>query len=242
MTTHSNISSGHHPGALHELALATASLLGDQDVIGMTTSLLSGCVRATGAAAAGLVVTRPDDQHLELLASTSHRVQELELYQLQVDEGPCVEAVKTLAPVTVIGPQEIAIRWPAVTAAFERAGYLAVHAAPMVWRGKALGAVNLFFTTTGSVADSTEVAQAFADMATIALVHSGRLTAQDVVGRAKAALDDRIVVERAKGVLAYTKNVPPDEAFDLLLALAAAAAQPLGEVATQVIENAINAD
>jgi hypothetical protein len=240
MTIHGNISFGHHPGALHELAVATASLLGDQDVIGMTSSLLSGCVRATGGAAAGLVVSRPDDQHLELLASTSHRVQELELYQLQVDEGPCVDAVKTLAPVTVIGPQQIAIRWPAVAEAFERAGYVAVHAAPMIWRGEALAAVNLFFTTAGSVADSTEIAQAFADMATIALVHSGRVTAQDIVARAKAALDDRIVVERAKGVLAYTKDVPPDEAFDLLLALSATSAQPLGEIATQIIENAVN--
>jgi hypothetical protein len=224
--------------ALHELALASSTLIGDQDVIGATTSFLVGCVRATGAAAAGLVVSRPGDNQLELLASTSHRAHELELYQLQVDEGPCVEAVRTVKPVTVSGIRQIASRWPSMTKAFRRADFDGAHAAPLIWHGEALGAINLFFAEGSSAEGVGEVAQMFADLATIAIVHSGRLSTQDVVERSRAALDERIVIERAKGVLAYAEDLPLDEAFDLLLALSVERGRPLGEVAAQVIEDA----
>jgi hypothetical protein len=226
--------------ALHELALASSTLIGDQDVIGSTTSFLVGCVRATGAAAAGLVVSRPDDNQLELLASTSHRAQELELYQLQIDEGPCVEAVRTVKPVTVTGVRQIASRWPSMTEAFRRAAFDGAHAAPLIWHGEALGAMNLFFAEGSSAEGIGEVAQMFADLATIAIVHSGRLSAQDVVERSRAALHERIVIERAKGVLAYAEDLPLDEAFDLLLALSVERGRPLGEVAAQVIQDAID--
>lgn len=241
MTTHGD-SIGSPGAALHELAIASASLLGNQDVIGTTNALLAGCARATGACAAGLVVARPDDRQLELLSSTSHSAQELELYQLQVAQGPCVDAVRMMRPVTAIGSGQIAARWPTVTAAFGRAGYQAVYAVPMIWRGQALGAVNLFFADDVSVDEIFDVAQVFADMATVALVHSGRVTAQDVIARSRAALDERIVVERAKGVLAYIEDVSPEEAFDLLLALTRDAGQPLGDVATEIVYNAMNLD
>ncbi|MFI5713462.1 GAF and ANTAR domain-containing protein [Kribbella sp. NPDC051620] len=231
---------GRAATALHELALAASTLTGDHDVIGATTSLLVGCVRATGAAAAGLVMERPVDRRLELLASTSHRAEELELYQLQVDEGPCVDSVKQAEPVAVDGTEQLAARWPALSPACQRAGFDAVHAAPLIWQGAALGAINLFFA--GGLPDDEigEIAQMFADLATIAVVHSGRLSAQDVIERSRVALDERIVIERAKGVLAYTEDVPVDEAFDILLALAAERGRPLGEVAVQVIDEAYN--
>jgi hypothetical protein len=227
--------------ALHELALASSTLIGDQDVIGATTSFLVGCVRATRASAAGLVVVRPGDHRLELLSSTSHRAHELELYQLQVDEGPCVEAVKTGKPVTVTGHAQIGSRWPTMAPVFRSVGFAGAHAAPLIWRGEALGAINLFFADGASADGIAEVAQMFADLATIAIVHSGRLTEQDVMERSRAALDERIVIERAKGVLAYAEDLPLDEAFDLLLAVAAERGRPLGEVAAQVIDEAINA-
>jgi signal transduction protein with GAF and PtsI domain len=242
MSTHDDSADRRAAGALHELAVASAGLLGAGDVIGMTTSLLAGCTRATGAAAAGLVVVRPDDRRLELLASTSHRAHELELYQLQVDEGPCVEAVKTRAPVSVAGSRQIAARWPSVLQALEQTGYQAVHAAPMMWRGEALGALNLFFAEENSTDEIGEIAQMFADMVTIAIVHSGRLTALDLAERFRAALDERIVIERAKGVLAYVEDVPLDEAFELLLALAGDSRAPLGEVAARIIDNALTSD
>ncbi|WP_433004353.1 ANTAR domain-containing protein [Kribbella sp. CA-294648] len=242
MSTHDDSAARRTAGALHELALASAGLLGTGDVIGMTTSLLAGCARATGASAAGLVVVRPDDGRLELLASTSHRAHELELYQLQVDEGPCVDAVRTGAAVTAAGSDEIADRWPSVTEAMRQAGFDAVHAAPMLWRGEALGALNLFFPDQESSGEIGEIAQTFADMVTIAIVHSGRLTALDLAERFRAALDQRIVIERAKGVLAYVEDVPLDEAFELLLALAGDSGEPLGEVAARVIDNAVATD
>ncbi|MEU4392501.1 GAF and ANTAR domain-containing protein [Kribbella sp. NPDC023855] len=242
MSTHDDSAARRTAGALHELALASAGLLGAGDVIGMTTSLLAGCTRATGASAAGMVVVRPDDGRLELLASTSHRAHELELYLLQVDEGPWVDAVRARTAVAVSGSQQIASRWPSVTHALQRAGYQAVYAAPMMWRGEALGALNLFFRDEGSADEIGEVAQMFADLVTLAIVHSGGVTGADLADRFRAALDERIVIERAKGVLAYVENVPFDEAFELLLALAGDTGEPLGEVAARIIDNAVAAD
>ena len=225
---------------MHELAAATATLTVDHDVIGVTTSLLLGYVRAVEAAAGGLMLARPDDQQLELLTSTSHRAHELEMFQLQIDQGPCIDAVRTRESVTATGIEEIAERWPALAGALRAAAITGVHASPMLWRDEPLGAINLFFTHFADPQETAAGGQAFADIATIAIVHSGHLSGQDIVARARAALDERIVIERAKGVLAYSANLSLDLAFEQLLRRAYDQRRPLGRVAAQIINNASN--
>ncbi|QNE16580.1 GAF and ANTAR domain-containing protein [Kribbella qitaiheensis] len=224
--------------AVRELAAAATTLTVEHDVVGVTTSLLAGCTRAVGAAAGGLVLARPDDEKLELLASTSHRAHELELYQLQIDDGPCVEAVRTGQQVAATGVDEIGARWPKLLDAFEAAGFAAARAYPLLWHDHALGALNLFFSAGPDTDGIGEVGQAFADIATVAIIHSGRLSAQDVVARIRAALDERVVIERAKGVLVQTSNVTMEEAFDHLLKLSRTNGTPLGQIASQLIDNA----
>ncbi|ADB30271.1 ANTAR domain protein with unknown sensor [Kribbella flavida DSM 17836] len=224
--------------ALTELAAATSTLTADHDVVGTTTLLLAGCARAVGAAAAGVLLARPDDRELELLAATSHRAEELDLYQLQVEQGPCLDAVRTVETVTATGVREIEHRWPLLVDTFRAVGVGGVRAVPLLWHGDALGAMNLFFADSAAVEGSGSVAQAFADIATIAIVHSGRVMPHAVIAQARAALDERVVVEQAKGVLAQTDQLELDKAFDRLLTLAAERGRPLGTVAAEVVEAA----
>ena len=238
MTSHDTARPALPERAVRELAAATAALVSDHDVIGTITNMLAGCIECVQAAAAGIVMAQPGEDGLEFLAATDHRAQHLELYQVQVDEGPGVDCVATGQPVTVTSLENIAGRWPTLGAPFRMAGFGGVHAAPMTWQGDTLGAVNLFFTQGESAADAELIAQAFADIAALVIVHATPLSPADVAARTKAALEERTVIERAKGVIAYTEDLAIDAAFDHLVALARERALPLTVVAEAVVDQA----
>ena len=242
MTSHDTASSALPERAVRELAAATAALVRKHDVIGTTTNLLAGCAECVQAAAAGIVMSQPDGQGLEFLAATDHRAQHLEVYQVQVDEGPGADCVASGQPVTATGSGEIAARWPTLREPFRAAGFTGVHAAPMIWQGSTLGAINLFFTEGGPAADAGLVAQAFADIAALVIAHTTPLSPADIAARTRAALEERTVIERAKGVLAYTEDLPMDAAFDRLVALAREQSVPLTVVAAAVVNQAATAN
>ena len=224
--------------ATRALAVAAAATVGDQDVIGVLTGLLRGSADALGAAAAGLVVKENDDGGLEFLAATSHRVEELELYQLQVDTGPCVECVRTDEHV-VATLKSVRVRWPELEEPFRRAGFVGVHAAPLHWHGRAIGALNLFWTDDADLGEQpTSLAQTFADMATMAIVSSGRVPVSQVLRRTRAALRERAIIEHAKGVLAYQEGLDMAGAFDRLLEMAGRNGADLGTTAADVVRQA----
>lgn len=186
--------------ATRALAVAAAALVDDHDVIGTLTELLRGSADALGAAAAGLVVKEDEGGGLEFLAATSHRVEELELYQLQVDTGPCVQCVRTDEHVVATLLDDVRVRWPELEEPFRRAGFVGVHAAPLHWRGRAIGALNLFWTDNGDRGEQgTRLAQTFADVATVAIVSSGVVPVTQVLRRTRAALRERAIIEQAKG-------------------------------------------
>src|ERR1700712_1013993 len=160
--------------AVQGLTEVAAALVKPYDVIGTATRLLSVAADSAGAAAAGLIMRRLGEAHLELLAATSHRAEELEVYQVQNDDGPCSEAVETGNAVVVSGADEMARRWPSAAQAFRRAGYVAVQAIPLRWYDEVIGALNLFWLP--ELADGpgrSELGSVFADMATLAIIHSG---------------------------------------------------------------------
>jgi hypothetical protein len=223
--------------AVQELAAATAALVEDRDVIGTVTNLLAGCVRCLDAAGSGIVLARPEDQQLEFLAGTSHRAEDIELYQVQMNEGPAVDTIASNEPV-VAGGGDIAGRWPELAGPFHARGYLSVYAQPMHWQGQTLGALNLFFDQNVQPDAVAPVAQAFADIASIAIIHSGRVSTTDVITRLRGALAGRIVVEQAKGVLAYRHQETVDEAFAQLLNLAAERGQTLSRAAADIVADA----
>jgi hypothetical protein len=225
--------------ATRALSAAAAAMVDDHDVIGTLTELLRGGAEALGAAAAGLVVKDSDGGGLEFLTSTSHRAEELELYQLQVDMGPCLDSVRTDQHVFAPRLDDVRSRWPALEEPFRRAGFVGVHAAPLHWHGKPIGALNLFWADDGDLShEGISLAQTFADVATMAIVNSGRVPVAHVLRRTRAALRQRAIIEQAKGVLAYRADLDMASAFDRLVALAGHNGHDLGRTAAEVVRSA----
>lgn len=241
MTRHEPESLSGYGRAARELAAATAALVEEHDTVGTLTDLLSRCARAVGANAAGLMLRNNETGRLELLASTSHRAAELELYQLHSEQGPCIDAATTGQAVSAYGADRIATIWPGLVNIFARNRFTATHATPLRWHGTRLGALGLFFAQPPVADQQTSVAtvaQAFGDIATLTVVHAGDLPLQQLLAQTEAALAERVVIEQAKGVLAYTENVDMDAAFERLLELAGRQRRPITQVAAQVVADA----
>jgi GAF domain-containing protein len=220
------------------LALTTSALLGDHDVTDLLYRIVRDSARFTDSDAAGLLVRAPGGA-LELLSATSHAAVELELYQAQADEGPCVELLATGEIVEAVGSDTIQARWPVVGPAIVRAGFTAVHAYPLRWRQGVLGGINLF-SHRGSAHDDDQVATArsFADMAALVLVQPERLERGAVADRLAHALEGRVVVEQAKGVLAHQLGVDMESAYARLVDRAAQDGDTLSEAARAVVQEA----
>lgn len=235
--------------AVSALAEVTSALVDTYDVVSALTALARSCVDVFGAGASGiLLVGSVDPRHtsadspapLELLAASSHEAGELEMFQAQVHEGPCLDAVGQNAIVSVTTAVEMVRRWPRMGVAIEAGGYHSAHAFPMLWRGLPLGAVNIFLVDERELApEDVAAGRAFADVATIAIVHARSMTDPTRLMRdIQQALDGRIVVEQAKGVLAVQEGVDPGTAFGLLAERSRDEGVALAELAAQVMESA----
>lgn len=211
------------------------TLVSGYDVVDLLHSLTDHCVDLLDAAAAGLVLR---DAHggLDVLASTGERSELLELVQLRAGEGPCGEAYLTGRTVAVHDTAEHD-RWPGFCADAVAQGFRSVHALPMRLRDQTLGALSLFRARPGAlpVADQG-VAQALADIATIGILHERALRQNEIVaGQLRGALDSRVVIEQAKGVLAEQGGLDMDQAFTVLRHHARAHHLKLRDVADAVV-------
>src|SRR4029453_9777303 len=141
------------------------TLVDDFDVIDFLHVLAERCVQVLGVSAAGLLL--PDLRGAwQVVAASSERTRLLELFQLQTDQGPCLDCFRTGQPVSVIDLPS-AGRWPRFTAAAAEVGFAAVHALPMRLRDEVIGALNLFDTNPGPLdAGPLRIGQALADVAT----------------------------------------------------------------------------
>jgi transcriptional regulator with GAF, ATPase, and Fis domain len=224
--------------ATQALADASSSLTRTHDVVGSLSALLENCKAGLGVDAGGVLVEAPSGR-LELLVASSHRAAELEVHQLHVDEGPCVEAFTTRATVQEHSTDSLHERWPDFAPTMIDAGLYSVHAAPLVWHGTALGAMGLFRRSDAAFSpDEDAVARAFADIATLLVLNVGDIDTSRLADRLGQALDSRIVVEQAKGVLAEQHQVDMAEAYERLVRDAIGHGRPLTSWASEVVAEA----
>lgn len=217
---------------------AAAAMVQQDDVADTLARLLDNCADLTSAGAIGLLV-KDSQGRLEVLSATSHLAVELELYQLQLETGPCVEVALAGAVVSVRSDSEITTRWDKVGAAIVAAGFHAVHAVPLRWHGQLIGAMNAFHAGPETVdEDSEQLTQAFADIATLVIVQSTTLTSTEVDERVRTALAGRTVIEQAKGVLAETTGADMASAYRQLVRHAAENHTSLTDAATHIIQQA----
>ncbi|MDT0212273.1 GAF and ANTAR domain-containing protein [Rothia sp. ARF10] len=220
----------------HVLARANADMVtADLDVTGALASLLAGTLEALPADAAAVLVDV--DGHLEVLAATSHRAEELEGYQAQVDQGPCLDAIRSGRVDEACGRELLVGRWPVTGPTIVRAGFSAVAAVPLQWQGATFGALNVFRNEPVGFGDDLRDCRALGDALTLVLA-ARDLGPDHVIEGLRVALRDRAVVEQAKGVLAETRSLDMADAYDALLALARGRSEPLGVSARRLMDEA----
>ncbi len=211
------------------------------DVIDFLSTLVERCVELLAADAAGLMLA---DQRgrLEVIASSSEETRILELLELQSAQGPCQECYITGRPVVNLDLIQTADRWPLFVAAAGAAGFGAAHALPLRLRGMVIGAMNLFTVDPGPLSeDDLALGQGMADIATISLLQQRRSEERDVLTeQLQAALNTRILIEQAKGVLSERAEVSLGMAFHLMRSQARRSRQPLTHIARAVVEGTID--
>ncbi|WP_307787694.1 GAF and ANTAR domain-containing protein [Mycolicibacterium sp. S2-37] len=220
---------------LSAVASLVDSLLVDFDVVDLLTDLTGRCTDLLGIAAAGVLLADPLNQ-LRLLAATSEAAHELELFQLQADEGPCVDCFASGQPVSVADIGAAADRWPRFAPAAVEAGFASVHALPMRAAGIALGALGLFGAQTGELDDNNRlVGQTLAHVASVAILQERPPTPATVLPQLRSALTRRTAVEQAKGFLRGALGISVEEAFVVLRTYAQSHDDHLSDVARRLM-------
>ncbi len=193
------------------------TLVEDFDLTEVLNELTHDCVRLLHVSAAGLLL-RGTKEELHVVAASSEQSRLLELFQLQRDQGPCLDCYRSGLPVNVPDLMANADRWPLFTEAALASGYRSVHAVPLRLRQQVVGALNLFGAQIGGLSETaSRLAQALADMATITILQERLLReSEELAEQLKVALVSRVVLEQAKGVLSERGGLTLEEAYQVL--------------------------
>ncbi|WP_369036861.1 GAF and ANTAR domain-containing protein [Streptomyces adonidis] len=213
------------------------NLVADFDLMDFLCLLTDRCVDMLGVSAAGVLLADRDGE-LQVMAASDEQARLLELFQLQNDEGPCLECFRTGAPVSVPDVTTRIHRWPRFAAQAHRSGFAAVQALPMRLRGEVVGALNLFRLDAGPFDPvGTLVAQALADVATISLLQQRSAHRSDVLNeQLQNALISRVLIEQAKGKLAERLDIDMERAFSALRGYARAHNRRLSDLARTFVD------
>ncbi|MFD3581714.1 GAF and ANTAR domain-containing protein [Streptomyces sp. NPDC058683] len=213
------------------------NLVADFDLIDFLRLLTDRCVAMLGADAAGVLLADHDGA-LRVMAASDEQVRLLELFQLQSDEGPCLECFRSGTPVIVADLTLEVGRWPRFATAAHRSGFGAVQALPMRLRDEVVGALNLFRAAPGPFDPAgTLIAQALADVATISLLQQRSTHRSTILNeQLQTALNSRVLIEQAKGKLAERQGIDMEQAFTTLRGYARSHNRRLSDVARAFID------
>ena len=220
------------------------SVVDDFDVVELLSLLAGRCVEVLGVSAAGVMLASPEGD-LRVVASSSEAMRVLELFELQADEGPCLDCYRSGEAVLLdedLGAAEG--RWPRFSLVAVQAGFRSAHALPMRLRGSVIGALNLFAPQEGALsAGDVAAGQALADVATIAVVQQ-RLASESriLIDQLNTALTSRVVIEQAKGVLAERAGLSMESGFEAMRHYARDHNLHLAGVARGVIDRTVPAE
>jgi len=215
----------------------TDTMVADFDVIDFLHLLTDRSVQLLDVSAAGLLLADPRGE-LRVVAASSEAVRLLELFQLQNDQGPCLDCFRRGQPVAAADLNAEAERWPRFAAAAQQAGFSAVQALPMRLRDQIIGALNLFRAVPGGFDPAdVRIGQALADVATISLLQERSMRQSDALNeQLQTALNSRVVIEQAKGKLAERLGLDMADAFSLLRDYARARNRRLSELAQALVD------
>jgi GAF domain-containing protein len=215
------------------------TLVDDFDLVEFLQMLTVRTAGLVGASAAGLLLADQRGQ-LRFMAASDEQARLLEVFQVQISDGPCFDAFHTAQPVINADLRTAAGRWPAFTERALAAGFRSVHAFPMRLRREVIGALNVFGSTVGGNLDEADVqiVQALTDVAAIGLLQERAVRRGEVLTeQLQGALNSRIVIEQAKGAVAQAHGISVDAAFIVLRGYARRSNRKLTDVAYQVLSD-----
>jgi len=173
---------------------------------------------------------------LTFMAASDESARLLELFQLQYGDGPCLDAFRTARPVTNVNLAGATSKWPRFAPRAAQAGFESVHAFPLRLRKEVIGAMGVFGSATELDEADTQIVQSLADVAVIGLLQERAIRRGEVLtGQLQGALNSRIVIEQAKGVVAQARGVSPDDAFTLIRDFARRNNRRLSEVTDAIV-------
>jgi GAF domain-containing protein len=226
---------------LDAFAALSDTLVDDYDVVDLLQSLVERCAEVFDITAAGILLADRDGR-LEVVASTSEASRLVEVMQLSAQAGPCIECFRTGETVSLPDIGEAPKAWDRFRVSASEQGFASVFATPMRLRDDVMGALNLFRSETGELNDrDARAARALANVATIGILQERSIRETGLVReQLQYALNARVVIEQAKGVLSHTHGVSTDVAFEILRSYARNSHEKLAAVARKVVHLEIN--
>lgn len=217
------------------------TLVAGYDVVDLLQTLVDTCAELLDASAAGIMLADGNGE-LAVVASTSERSMLVETMQLSYGTGPCVECFTTGVSVTVSDVAELGDKWPGFKEAALEQGFRSVHGVPLRLRGNVIGTLNLFRSRPGTLSiEDMAVAQGLADVATIGILQERAIREADIAkNQLQHALDSRVLIEQAKGVIAYMRDLDMDAAFRTLRDYARSNNLNLRDVAERVVNRSLS--
>ena len=178
------------------------------------------------------------------MASTSEASRLVELIQLSAEAGPCVECFRTGEVISVPDIAESPERWARFRDSAIGQGFASVHAVPMRLRDNTIGTLNLLRDQPGDLDEQDRIAaRAFADVATIGILHERSLRETALLAeQLQGALSSRVIIEQAKGVVAYTNGVTTGQAFELIRRYARSHQLGISQVAARLVDRSLRLD
>ena len=206
------------------------------DLVSMADRLVGACVELLGVKAAGIMLA-DQRKSLRVFASTDEETRMLELLELQNNDGPCLEAFRSGVPVEGVDLSRFTTRWPTFAVTAMSVGINTAYAVPMRLRDQTIGALNLFQSGIEPLSPhQINVARVLADMAAIGIINHWSVRQQEVLAQQlQSALNTRVIIEQAKGVVAERQGLSMGEAFEYLRATARSSQRPIAEVAVETV-------
>ncbi|HLM96986.1 MAG TPA: GAF and ANTAR domain-containing protein [Acidimicrobiales bacterium] len=217
------------------------TLVADYDIVDFLSTLAERCVELLDTVEVGLVLLDRQGA-LQVMASSTERMRVAELFEVQNEEGPCFDCQRAGEQI-INEPLDTADdRWPRFGPMARDAGFRMAHALPLRLRQDVIGAMNIFDTELREMTSrQVNLSQALADAATIGILQERSVRQQtDIAGHLQGALNSRIVIEQAKGVVAEQQKVSMEEAFAMLRGYARNSRVPLSELAHTIVDRSLS--
>ncbi|MER6695371.1 GAF and ANTAR domain-containing protein [Streptomyces minutiscleroticus] len=215
-------------------------LVADFDPVEFLYRVTEHCMNLLDISDAGVMLA-PAGAPLQLVAASSERMREVELFELDARTGPCLTAYHEGTAIDHTPLDASPVRWPEFSAHAFWAGYRCVHATPIRLREDTIGVLNLFRRTPEVLGEADRhLSKALADTTAISLVQQASLDHHRTVNRQlQRALDSRSAIEQAKGFLASHNGTDPGTAFEQLRAHARRHRIRLVDLARDVVAGAV---